>query len=289
MKPPVLYAAVSIGYKPLMDLRSHQDWGNAIVLMRDYVLRDAAKQRTTVNYTQLAAWINSKVGFTIEARSTAMDILLEDLAREEFDESRPMLTALVVQQNSNGIPGSGFFRIASELNRLPVRSRNDWLRIRDEVWDYYQPAPASFGGDFHMEHETTDVPRATRINEPPEYSVAAYSVAARQLEDELISRYETYLGRTLPVLRIRVTETICIVADAIDRQSGRLIEAKSSSGRAHVRMAIGQLFDYERHLSFRPTLAVLLPERPEENLIELLKNHKIVTIYEESPEHFNEE
>ena len=104
-----------------MDLRSHADWQKAIELTREYVLREAARQRTTVNYTQLAAWVNSKVGFSIEAHSTAMDILLEDLAREEFNALRPMLTALVVQQTSNGIPGSGFFRIAGELLGIPDR------------------------------------------------------------------------------------------------------------------------------------------------------------------------
>jgi hypothetical protein len=56
-----------------MDLRSRKDWGIAIEEARKYILREAAHQRTTVNYTQLAAWINSRVGFSIEAHlSVAM-------------------------------------------------------------------------------------------------------------------------------------------------------------------------------------------------------------------------
>jgi hypothetical protein len=218
-----------------------------------------------------------------------MDYLLEDLAREEFQHARPMLTALVVQQGNNALPGGGFFRIASELQGKPVKSRNEWEHYRDEAWNYWKPRSAVLREAVETEHETTAVPREMRSDEPAEYSVAAYSVAAKKHEDELNSRYEKFLDRSLPVLRIRVTSKVIIEADAIDVELGRLIEAKSSSDRGYIRMAIGQLFDYERFLDSSPKLAILLPERPTEDMMELLKRHAIVVIYETLTGSFSEE
>jgi hypothetical protein len=121
-----------------MTLRSHDDWASAIEMAREYILNEAARQGATVNYTQLAAWINRQVGFSIEAHSTAMDLLLEDLARDEYAVGRPMLTALVIQQGPRGIPGSGFFRISSLLLGRHIRGKTAWMHIRDEVWEFYR-------------------------------------------------------------------------------------------------------------------------------------------------------
>ena len=61
-----------------------------------------------------------------------MNQLLEDLAREEFDEGRPMLTALVVRQ-SDGRPGNGFAAIALDLYGKNV----EWESCCDTVTAYY--------------------------------------------------------------------------------------------------------------------------------------------------------
>ena len=48
-------------------------------------------------------------------------------------------------------------------------------------------------------------------------------------------------------------------------------------------MAIGQLLDYERHIE-KPTpkkLAILVPKKPREDLIDLLESLEIMTIYPE--------
>ena len=47
-------------------------------------------------------------------------------------------------------------------------------------------------------------------------------------------------------------------------------------------MAIGQLYDYRRHLETKPRrLAVLLSECPIHDLVELLHSQKIDIIYEQ--------
>lgn len=90
-------------------------------------------------------------------------------------------------------------------------------------------------------------------------------------EARLISRYEERLGRTLEVLSVRLDSGTLLVADGFDRQTSTLIEAKASTDRVDVRMAIGQLFDYQRHLAPGANLAVLLPEAPSADLMALLQ------------------
>ncbi len=50
-----------------------------------------------------------------------------------------------------------------------------------------------------------------------------------------------------------------------------LIEAKGSTDRQSIRMAIGQLIDYRRFTASGVRCAVLLPSRPRADLIELLR------------------
>lgn len=66
---------------------------------------------------------------------------------------------------------------------------------------------------------------------------------------------------------------ITLLSDIYLTNEYHLFEAKASASRASVRLAIGQLLDYSRHLSV-PALArsVLLPERPEEDLLDLLSS-----------------
>jgi hypothetical protein len=57
-----------------------------------------------------------------------------------------------------------------------------------------------------------------------------------------------------------------------------LIEAKASVTRDTVRMAIGQLADYGRFVP-GAARAILLPERPADDLISLLESQRIVAIW----------
>ncbi len=49
-----------------------------------------------------------------------------------------------------------------------------------------------------------------------------------------------------------------------------LVEAKGSDARSSIRMAIGQLLDYRRLQESHPSMAVLLPHKPSEDIQELL-------------------
>lgn len=70
-----------------------------------------------------------------------------------------------------------------------------------------------------------------------------------------------------------------IFCDAFNVTRNQLIEAKAAADRESIRMAIGQLADYARHLPGQPGQAILLPERPCSELAELLKANGIASVW----------
>lgn len=68
--------------------------------------------------------------------------------------------------------------------------------------------------------------------------------------------------------------------DLYDTDAQVLYEAKGTCSREAIRMAIGQLMDYQRHINPpNPTLAVLLPNRPQDDLVDLLNSVNINIVY----------
>ena len=57
-------------------------------------------------------------------------------------------------------------------------------------------------------------------------------------------------------------------------------EAKGSVSRDAIRMAIGQIFDYKRFASSKTAVSILLPERPQSDLVELIECAGINMIYQ---------
>ena len=71
-----------------------------------------------------------------------------------------------------------------------------------------------------------------------------------------------------------------LISDLYDATDHVLYEAKGCASRENIRMAIGQLFDYQRHATpANPLLAILLPERPSSDLISLLHSLNIKIVY----------
>ena len=99
-------------------------------------------------------------------------------------------------------------------------------------------------------------------------------------ESRLIRDYQKYLGRPLVIHTIALPTGERLVTDGYDSQVGLLLEAKASTRRQDIRMAIGQLLDYRRHLTPEPKLAVLLPSAPSTDLVDLLAAHHIAVIHQ---------
>jgi hypothetical protein len=104
--------------------------------------------------------------------------------------------------------------------------------------------------------------------------------AARRKEKELLDDYEGWLenqGRKLS--RLQIGQMQC---DAWEEERQNLIEAKGTTSRQDIRMAVGQLLDYGHQI--RKDLgdsnkAILLPERPDQNDVGWVKSAGIAIIW----------
>ena len=105
---------------------------------------------------------------------------------------------------------------------------------------------------------------------------------------ELVKRYKKHLIKNnigeLNKNKITINasdESVVLETDGWINETKTLIEAKASSKRSDIRMAIGQLHDYKRHHVPKPEkLAIMLPAQPREDLIDLIFSQGIEIIYE---------
>lgn len=103
---------------------------------------------------------------------------------------------------------------------------------------------------------------------------------AKKIEAELLANYCHSLERQERTLK--TIKTGRLRCDGYEPERGNLIEAKSRTAREYIRMAVGQLFDYEflgRNLRKRQNLAILLPNEPSKQIMEWLKSLKISAIW----------
>lgn len=133
--------------------------------------------------------------------------------------------------------------------------------------------------DVTPEEHHTERYYLDRSREPTE----AERREARLLQDYI----QSCRGKGHKLVRHRITipgEAKPLFTDLHDATANVLIEAKGTVTREAIRMAIGQLLDYQRWISPSPQLAVLLPERPREDLVQLLAASKVALIYREDRE-----
>lgn len=130
-----------------------------------------------------------------------------------------------------------------------------------------------------------DVPIEQQHTERAYVAPANRPYEAERREQKLVLELESYLRRLgHDVSRKRILppgEARPLFMDLYDATTGTLVEAKGSVERTSIRMAIGQLADYSRFLAGQPQLAVLLPKRPRDDLVDLLRSQGIDLIYPE--------
>lgn len=102
-------------------------------------------------------------------------------------------------------------------------------------------------------------------------------------EAALVLSYSEYRSsrsnRPIVRHRLEVAGTV-LFTDAFDPEKNLLVEAKGNSSRPAVRMAIGQLVDYRHAMRpKRPRLAILLPQMPSDDLVDLADSAGIATIW----------
>lgn len=125
----------------------------------------------------------------------------------------------------------------------------------------------------HRISTTSLNPRRTTSQEPYEIE---------RTEAKLVHRYRRYLeGLGHDVSRLRIVppgEGAPLYTDLWDESDKELVEAKGSVTRNSIRFAVGQLLDYDRFVGAEQ-LAVLVPERPRQDLVEYLASADITAVY----------
>ena len=105
-------------------------------------------------------------------------------------------------------------------------------------------------------------------------SVPNQSIEAKRREHSLVLAYTEHLrsqGHRVTSRRYQPRgSSHTLVCDLFDETDQVLYEAKGDVLRTSVRMGIGQLLDYRRFEPHSPSLALLLPRQPAEDLIELI-------------------
>ena len=156
-------------------------------------------------------------------------------------------------------------------------------------------------GGVKEESDIVDIPNTsgTNLMDPNDSEVFSSQgkltktdIEIKQREKILVKKYRKYLIDnklgTFKINKIKIPEEKGILeTDGWIVESETLIEAKASSERENIRMAIGQLLDYKRYSPIPKKLAILLPNLPKSDLVELLHSLDIDIIYEEG-EKFSE-
>ncbi|MFD8213048.1 hypothetical protein ACFV2U_04785 [Streptomyces sp. NPDC059697] len=133
---------------------------------------------------------------------------------------------------------------------------------------------------------------ASSIAEPPKKRAresrrsAQPSTIADLRKSRLLDEYIRHLEEQqheIGAFQIKIAgTTITLKTDLYDATDRVLYSVKGASSRDEIRMAIGQLKDYVRHIEpANPKLAVLLPEKPHRDLHDLLHREGISVIYQD--------
>jgi hypothetical protein len=111
-------------------------------------------------------------------------------------------------------------------------------------------------------------------------------------ESSLVRRYCNFLkGKDAEITIVRnkirpKDSSAYLYSDIWIEDRHHLIEAKSATDRELIRYAIGQLIDYGRYLKKENISiqgrGILLPERPNEDLMELIEEAKLACIWEDN-------
>jgi hypothetical protein len=138
--------------------------------------------------------------------------------------------------------------------------------------------PAEITTSTMVEPETNKKTKGKRSAQP--------GTETERREAALSDAYKTYLeGRGHRVKRFQIKPeglTSTLLTDLYDASNHVLYEAKGTATRRDVRMAIGQLLDYRRHIMpSHPKIALLLPSKPDQDLQKLLIAENIALVYQD--------
>lgn len=178
------------------------------------------------------------------------------------------------------------FRLRPE-GPVSVRSVDYVTPMAETTVTTWHPGPLPDEPEAPLEEKAVGrrIPTEKHTGEPF-HRKAVEALEGHRREAELAARFEASLrslGHTVTRFEIMLEgRRSPLRTDLYDSTDGVLYEAKASSSRDSIRLAIGQLFDYRRHIRPEPArLAILLPEAPEKDLRELIASVGIALVYED--------
>ena len=136
------------------------------------------------------------------------------------------------------------------------------------------------------------VPRARQvpleISVAPEFRRAAVdALTVTKVEQSLIDdfvEFQAGKGRTFSRWEIFPSGTgERLLTDIYDEETRTLYEAKASADRPDVRLGLGQILDYSRFIDECEALALLLPSRPADDLVDLLHSFEVMVVWRKKP------
>jgi hypothetical protein len=104
-------------------------------------LTTAAKEKKFVNYNELSAAIS--LGLTDAAGVNALNNLLEEIADYELANGRPLIAAIIVNENTN-MPGAGLFSYAKRKGLMKPKDKDNltfFLQEAKKVHDFWSAQP----------------------------------------------------------------------------------------------------------------------------------------------------
>ena len=169
---------------------------------------------------------------------------------------------------------------APETGHGPVRSVIVFrLRPREGV----QRGPNRSKVDALGTEPVREVPVEQHLTESMLIEPGREPHAAERREQKLVRAYLAYLAaRGDDVCRLQLRpdgEPAPMFYDLFDKTTNTLVEAKGSVARPAFRMAIGQLADYRRLVEPAPQQAILVPERPRQDLIRLAESQGMLVVW----------
>jgi len=139
--------------------------------------------------------------------------------------------------------------------------------------------------EVHKETLVEDISLERFLKESFSIKASDSKVGVRK-ESKLLTKYATYRTKhkqsalTSKLIKIKGDKKVdTLKVDGWVESDKLLVEAKSSCTRNMIRLAIGQLLDYKRYL--KPNqMAILVPSKPKDDLVELLLDLNIEIIYQ---------
>jgi len=102
------------------------------------ILIGCAKHRSFITYSLLAPQIRA---IDVEYHDPRLNALLGEVATDEEQRGRGLLSVLVVHKLDDMQPGKGFYELAKWFNRKITDHTLFWVSEFNRVFDYWQQHP----------------------------------------------------------------------------------------------------------------------------------------------------